>query len=114
MTDNQLTHPHPLLVPLMAGGLSNLSDGELAELDKIITPRAAQLMGKAFGADIYQILNPLIADEINTPPSVPAEQQQKISNDVQKLMRDPRYWQNKDPKIIKKVAEGFAQLHPNR
>ncbi len=31
--------------------------------------------------------------------------------DLQKLMRDPKYWRDKDPGIIAKVTDGFKQLY---
>jgi hypothetical protein len=34
--------------------------------------------------------------------------------DLYKLMRDPRYWRDRDPALIAKVTEGFRQLYPER
>ncbi len=32
---------------------------------------------------------------------------------LRKMMRDPRYWRDKDPTFIQKVADGFKELYPN-
>lgn len=29
------------------------------------------------------------------------------------LMRDPRYWKQRDPTILAKVADGFKRLYPD-
>ncbi len=110
-----ITHPHPLLVPLMAGGLSNLSDNELAELDQMINPRTAALLTKAFGPEMAIILDPLVAgeemdnsNENETPTANPHHEQR---NQLRQLMRDPRYWRDRNPEFVQRVAEGFSQIH---
>jgi hypothetical protein len=30
-----------------------------------------------------------------------------------KLMRDPRYWRDRDPDVVAKVTEGFRRLYPS-
>jgi hypothetical protein len=30
------------------------------------------------------------------------------------LMRDPKYWRDKDPSVVTKVTEGFRRLYPER
>lgn len=32
-------------------------------------------------------------------------------DDIQSLMRDPRYWRDRDPAIVAKVSEGFKKLY---
>lgn len=32
--------------------------------------------------------------------------------DVQALMRDPRYWRDRDPALVARVTEGFQRLYP--
>lgn len=106
-----ITHPHPLLIPLMAGGLSNLTDAELTELDEMITPRTAELLTKAFGADMAMLLDPLIANEqTDNTDSPPADNNHDMRAKLRELMRDPRYWRDKNPEFLKMVADGFAQL----
>lgn len=52
------------------------------------------------------------------------EQNEKVFNDIEKektkqfqkqalcnLMKDPRYWKHQDPKIVKRVGEGFKRLY---
>ncbi len=34
--------------------------------------------------------------------------------DLHSMMRDPRYWKNKDPAFVSKVSEGFKNLYGNR
>ena len=31
--------------------------------------------------------------------------------DIQSMMRDPRYWRDKDPALVRKVTEGFQKLY---
>jgi len=33
---------------------------------------------------------------------------------VQALMRDPRYWRDKDPAVVAKVTEGFKRMYPGQ
>ena len=30
-----------------------------------------------------------------------------------RLMRDPRYWRDRDPAIVAQVTEGFQRLYPS-
>jgi len=30
------------------------------------------------------------------------------------MMRDPRYWRERDPEIIQKVTKGFSRLYPEQ
>ena len=41
---------------------------------------------------------------------------QELGNeaDLHKMMRDPRYWRDRDPALLAKVTEGFRQLYPDR
>ncbi len=32
--------------------------------------------------------------------------------DVRKLMRDPKYWRDRDPAIVERVRDGFRRLYP--
>ncbi len=34
--------------------------------------------------------------------------------DLQSMMRDPKYWREKDPSFVAKVTEGFQRLYGNR
>lgn len=33
--------------------------------------------------------------------------------ELQALMRDPRYWRERDPSVVARVTEGFQRLYPN-
>jgi len=32
---------------------------------------------------------------------------------LSRLMRDPRYWRDRDPAIVQQVTEGFRRLYPD-
>lgn len=34
--------------------------------------------------------------------------------DIKALMRDPKYWRDKDPTLVRKVAQGFQRLYPGQ
>lgn len=92
-------------VQVIANGLKSLDPAELAELDQIITPRAAVLLAKAFGPEIGQLLGPLIAND--DPKSLAAAEEE-----LRQMMRDPRYWRDRDPQVLDAVSEGFKRLYP--
>lgn len=35
-------------------------------------------------------------------------------DDLKALMRDPRYWRDRDQKVVDRVTEGFRRLYPDR
>ncbi|WP_135079862.1 hypothetical protein [Terasakiella sp. SH-1] len=37
----------------------------------------------------------------------------RSEDDVRKLMRDPRYWRDRDPMIVEQVRNGFRRLYPD-
>ncbi|MDF1750832.1 MAG: hypothetical protein P1V34_18360 [Alphaproteobacteria bacterium] len=92
-------------VQVIANGLQSLTQTELSELDAIITPRAAVLLAKAFGPEIGELLGPLLT---NDDPKAKAEAEQQL----RQMMRDPRYWRDRDPQVLNAVSEGFKQLYP--
>ncbi|MAO93780.1 MAG: hypothetical protein CMM78_02945 [Rhodospirillaceae bacterium] len=92
-------------VQVIANGLQSLTQAELAELDSIITPRAAILLAKAFGPEIGELLGPLL---VNDDPKGKADAEEQL----RQMMRDPRYWRDRDPQVLNAVSEGFKQLYP--
>jgi len=46
------------------------------------------------------------ADSSGTGSGAPGEA------DLKSLMRDPRYWKQRDPAVVRRVAEGFRRLYP--
>ncbi|CAK0760580.1 conserved hypothetical protein [uncultured Gammaproteobacteria bacterium] len=34
--------------------------------------------------------------------------------DLHKIMRDPRYWRDRNPEVVAKVTDGFRRLYPDR
>ncbi|MEM9469621.1 MAG: hypothetical protein AAF988_05605 [Pseudomonadota bacterium] len=51
----------------------------------------------------------------NEEPSVTIKAEEKANGqegmDLQSMMRDPKYWRDKDPSFIAKVTEGFQRLY---
>ena len=85
--------------------LMNLAPEELQELDRLITPRAATLLLKAFGPGMAPILEPLVAKD-------DAEERRVMEQELRALMQDPRYWRDRDPKMLEEVSAGFRKLYP--
>jgi len=106
------------IVPQIATALAaNLTTDERTELDAAITPRIAALFAKAFGPQMWDILAPLTENDPteDDPQAGGAE----ASGDtaaaearLRELMRDPRYWRDRDPAFVARVAEGFNRLFP--
>ena len=102
------------IVPEIASALgSNLTDEELRELDDVVTPRVAELFVKAFGEQMWDILAPLTEnDEPDEDPFGPGTDQVAGESQLRDMMRDPRYWRDRDPGHVAKVAGGFSRLYP--
>lgn len=94
-----------LALGALATGLMRLSDEERKQLETIITPEAAKLLAKAFGPNFWQLLAPLLRDDA-------PEDREKAEAELAQMMRDPRYWRDKDNAIIRKVTDGFRRLYP--
>ena len=92
-------------VQTIADGLHGLDPSELQELDDIITPRAAVLLTKAFGPEMAELLGPLTE---NDDP----KERAAAEAELRALMRDPRYWRDRDPQVVDAVSQGFRQLYP--
>lgn len=92
-------------VQVIADGLRKLDPAELQELDTIVTPRAAVLFAKAFGPEIAELLKPLTAND--DPEALAAAEAE-----LREMMRDPRYWRDRDPQVMDAVSEGFKRLYP--
>ncbi|MBT5809153.1 MAG: hypothetical protein HOI19_02205 [Rhodospirillaceae bacterium] len=94
---------------------ANLNQQEIAELDEIITPRASALFVKAFGPEMASLLSPFTEgdDENEESPQDGKEQDVKEQEAaIRGLMRDPRYWREKDPAYVARVENGFKRLFP--
>ncbi len=108
-------------VEAIAQGLLALTPDERQELDRIVTPRAAQLMAKAFGPEFYDLMRPLTeadgpdgqpeAAPAADPAADPAEGRRPEEAELRRLMRDPRYWRDKDPSVLDQVSQGFSKLY---
>lgn len=46
-----------------------------------------------------------------TSPRVEAESQSMNEGDLKSMMRDPKYWRQKDPAFVSKVTDGFKRLY---
>lgn len=109
----------------MKNNLKALNAMELQELDEIITPRSAELLAKAFGNEIYDLLAPLTENdepelgeeahdnEFSEPRYFEDEKESGSENGLRKMMRDPRYWRERDPETVRKVTKGFKNLYPS-
>lgn len=111
----------PDVVPQIASALAaNLSQEERAELDAVITPRVAELFAQAFGNQMWDILAPLVEDDeedfTNEIPDSDASEGDKKAAEarLREMMRDPRYWRDRDPAFVRRVTEGFGRLYPDR
>lgn len=102
------------IVPQIADALgANLTDEELRELDDVITPRVAELFVKAFGDQMWDILAPLTEnDPIEEEPLGHEAEQAAAEAQLREMMRDPRYWRDRNPGHVAKVASGFGRLYP--
>lgn len=113
-------------VAVLAEGLLSLTRAERLELDEVITPRVATLMAKAFGRDFYELLSPLTRNDgpdgkpQNAGPNAPGGEpplgdprsgRNPDEERLRRLMRDPRYWRDKDPAVLNQVSEGFRRLY---
>lgn len=119
-------------VAVLAEGLLALTRAERLELDAAVTPRVAALMAKAFGPEFHELMRPLTRDDgpdgkpRATAPNVPASGVPGMTGDpladpgtgrapdeeaLRRMMRDPRYWRDKDPTILNQVSEGFRRLY---
>ncbi|NQZ14819.1 MAG: hypothetical protein HRT94_08380 [Alphaproteobacteria bacterium] len=60
---------------------------------------------------LYRMMN-------NGEPSVAVKPEEKAANqegmDLQSMMRDPKYWRDRDPSFIAKVTEGFQRLYTDK
>ncbi|MEX2618395.1 MAG: hypothetical protein WD767_20105 [Alphaproteobacteria bacterium] len=102
------------VVPQIAAALTeNLTADELQELDDVITPRVAALFAKAFGEQMWDILAPLTeGDEAAAGTPGPSPDSAGAETELRGMMRDPRYWRDRDPAHVARVAGGFRQLYP--
>ena len=105
-----------IMLATIVDGLSRLTDPELDELDTIITPRAAQLLSKAFGAGILELIGPLVVnDQMNdgTGNDVTGQVPATAANegDLRRIIRDPRYWRDHDPDLVNRVQSGYQRLY---
>lgn len=70
---------------------------------------AEALEGLAASVEGVQALHRMMSSA--EPPAVRADAGSG-ETDLQTLMRDPRYWRDKDPAIVARVTEGFRKLYP--
>ncbi len=99
-------------VACIRDGLLTLDPAELQELDEIITPRAAELLVKAFGTDMWTILAPLVEHDL---PEGNAAQMGHVPEDgepaLRDLMKSASYWRDRHPETVRRVTEGFQALY---
>ncbi|MBL4721073.1 MAG: hypothetical protein JKY20_08085 [Alphaproteobacteria bacterium] len=104
---------HTSIAGTIAAALSeNLSEEERAELDEIVTPRAATLFVKAFGPEMAALLSPFTEDDANVDGLSAETDVRQGEEELRALMRDPRYWREKDRALVARVEKGFKALFP--
>lgn len=54
--------------------------------------------------EVQAILHPF------SPPAPPPPSQPQSEEDLRAMMRDPRYWQRREPAFVARVTEGFRKL----
>ncbi|MBT5109396.1 MAG: hypothetical protein HOM25_12000 [Rhodospirillaceae bacterium] len=84
---------------------ANLSQQEIAELDEIITPRVSDLFVKAFGPEMASLLSPFTEGDDENGESPQDNQEQDVKEKeaaLRALMRDPRYWRERDPTVYRR------------
>lgn len=80
----------------------------LAYGKKNLTPDVLRSLSSSFEGvmALYKMMKGEAPGMASTPPSESTSEQ-----DLQSMMRDPRYWQKKDPAFIAKVTEGFRKMY---
>jgi hypothetical protein len=80
-------------------GRANLSD-------EVFQTLSASYDGVLAMHQMMQAREPAVLRDGDGTPAAPDE------NTLSQMMRDPRYWRDRDPDIIAKVTEGFRRLYP--
>jgi hypothetical protein len=57
---------------------------------------------------MMQAREPAVLNDSNGPRTEPEEA------DLARMMRDPRYWRDRDPSFVSQVTEGFKLLYPSQ
>ena len=57
---------------------------------------------------MMQAREPAVLNEADGPRSDVDEA------DLARMMRDPRYWRDRDPAFVAQVTEGFRRLYPSQ
>ena len=73
----------------------------LKKLDNVVIPA-----GLAHTARNASSSEPAVLHDGEGPHAAPDEAA------LSQMMRDPRYWRDRDPDVIAKVTEGFRRLYP--
>jgi len=112
----ETTHSQDVVPQIASALAANLSQEERAELDAAITPRVAELFAQAFGNQMWDILAPLVEDDDQDPAPEQSADGDTAADEarLRELMRDPRYWRDRDPSLVAKVAAGFERLFPGK
>jgi hypothetical protein len=57
---------------------------------------------------MMQAREPAVLNDSNGPRTEPEEA------DLARMLRDPRYWRDRDPSFVSQVTEGFKHLYPSQ
>ncbi|MFK7865997.1 MAG: hypothetical protein AB8B77_00995 [Alphaproteobacteria bacterium] len=96
---------------VIAEGLMRLSEPELQELDHMVTPRLAELLGKAFGEELLSVIGPLYLNDSNESPAQQGQPAKIDESALKAMIRSPQYWRDRDPAVIAKVTKGYKALY---
>lgn len=92
--------------------LKELLDGE-PEIDHQIAYNLVRGTGRfARAIDCSRHLMRL-SEMFDTPKGSDGEELPLTEEEVTALIRDPRYWRDRDPAIVQRVTEAFRKLYPN-
>ncbi|MDV7340953.1 hypothetical protein RYZ26_15205 [Terasakiella sp. A23] len=75
-------------------------------------PQALEAMGSSY--DGVMTLYEMMTKNENEPGFGGFEETGGLSSeeDVRRLMRDPKYWRDRDPATVERVRDGFRRLYP--
>lgn len=60
-----------------------------------------------------EMMRPHLETALRSPPPVSSQQTEMDGHaELRALMRDPRYWRERDPAVIARASEGFRRVYP--
>lgn len=91
--------------PALSAVMQNLLDLEPDEF-------ARMNLGTAYREGWHDCMTAMLDRPLPERPRFPREAQKAPSEQgLSQLMRDPRYWRDRDPEIVQRVTDGFRRLY---